>query len=595
VRSFVEQLKQRLLLSSVVSQHVRLVKRGRDFWGPCPFHKEQTPSFVVHDDKGRYHCFGCGADGDLIHFVESIRNVSFREAVAELSEKAGLPLPEESQQNRQEREVHGIFHQVLQTSKAWFQSQLSSTLGGAARDYLASRLVLPEVASQFELGWAPYHQNALGAFLTSQGIESRLQETVGVVFASEGKKEGRDRFRGRLIFPIHDDKGRVIGFGGRSLGGQEPKYLNSPETPVFLKNKTLYGLWQSKKNPHLISKPVVLVEGYLDVISLQAGHIARALAPLGTALGEDQLLKAWRLSATLLVCFDGDSAGEAAAYRTALRALPLLKPGYSLEFCQLPLGEDPQSLMAGGQQDVILKILASPKALVDFLWENLQQSHSLKTPEAQAAFKKQYGDWCQEIKDKEVRHLYLRAFEGRFYQETRSQKFFKKAALSPPTPFPRKVLLEKTKQGLQIKILLLTLLRHPSLIGEFEQSLENLGIPFENLDLMRWAILHWWQERALDLSVETINLIGCLEERGLGKEGVALMRSSEVRLHASFTREEASIQEARLGFQDVLSHYQREVSLKYEIEEAQATFARGMHEKAWRRLQKLKEIYAQLS
>lgn len=593
MRDFVEQLKSRLVLSSVIGEYVRLTRKGKDLWGVCPFHKERTPSFVVHDDTGRYHCFGCGAGGDAISFLEKLRHFSFREAVEELAAKIGLSLPQKNSVD--EKSSTRPLFQTLATASCWFQEQLTYTTGASARDYLESRGVSSEALKAFQLGWAPgssYNSSLLSRSLQAQDIPLTVLETAGLVFEPQNGKPGRDRFRDRIMFPIHDTQGRVIGFGGRVLGQGEPKYLNSPETPVFLKNQHLYGLWQATQNASLRQQPVVVVEGYLDVIALQMAGLARAVAPLGTAMGEAQLLKAWRLSAELLICFDGDAAGHTAAWRTATKALSLLKPGFSLAFCSLPAREDPQSLLLKGEQATLQSLFSAPTPLVDYLWDALHQMIPLNTPESQASFRKQYKEWCALIPHTDVRTLYERTFDGRFYEVTRGKA--RNPLRSKPTQVLSLGLRENSKKELQIQILLLTLIHHPELIVEFASSLASLVMPTSSLKALQEALLEWADQTTLDLCEEKGTLEEYLKQRGLTEAVASWLDMPKILTHAAFAQRTADLQTARLGFQDVFDHYQREVTLKLELEEAHTTFARHMHAKTWRRFQKLKEIYVQL-
>jgi DNA primase len=449
----------------------------------------------------------------------------------------------------------------------------------------------------------------LARFLKTRGMTLVVMEAAGLVFPPAKGKPGRDRFRARVIFPIHDAKGRVIGFGGRTLGTGEPKYLNSPETKLFDKGQHLYGLFQAQNNPRLAAQPLVLVEGYLDVIALQTAGLARALAPLGTALGEAQLLKAWRLSNAPIVCFDGDQAGENASLKTALKALPLLKPGFSLGFCLLPPQEDPQSVLMKGQATKLAALLADPVPLVDYLWAHLVTTIPVRTPEAQADFRKHYKDWCQTIVHGDIRALYERTFDNSFYEMMRppARAAFSKnqypsrsptrAPFRSPSPTPQALppLKVPDKNTLQIQILCLTLLNHPRLIAEFAESLSVLSFPSEVFERLQGVFLNW-AETSLDLSEENVkvSLDAYIQQKGLVDTVAHWLDLPHLLQHARFAHQNAPLEAARAGFQDVLETYQREASLLPELAEAQTVFARGMHETSWRRLQKLKEIYIQL-
>ena len=627
MRSLVAQIKAQLPLSSVVREYVRLTRKGKDFWGVCPFHKESSPSFVVHDDTGRYHCFGCGAGGDSISFISDIGNLSFKDAVETLALKCGLQLPEDFSTSTSHRPSHTPLYDILSQAALWFEGNLKQPGGAECRNYLHSRTIDPQAQRWFQMGWAPGTSQG-GTFLmqhfTRTGRQLSLLQEAGLVFPSERTLPPRDRFRGRLMFPIHDRRGRVVGFGGRTLGDGEPKYLNSPETAVFEKRQHLYGLWQSLKNKDLRDKPVVIAEGYLDVIALHTSGLARGVAPLGTAIGESQLLLAWGLSSAPIVCFDGDLAGQNAALKTALQALALLKPGFSLMFCPLPGDADPQSLIAQGDTGTLARLLHTPLALSEYLWQDLIKKFSLKTPESQAMFRKTYREYCQTIQDGDMRKLYEKTFDTQFYETLRQAPrgrtdhthgkatgFGGKSPRPTPklTPPPAPVLTPSHTHLLQVHILLLTARNHPELLLEFQDSLAALSLPLSLVPLQR-ALVEWAEMRTdpgmgdvatkegagndLDLSPEK----GILEEldifltqRELGDPGGGGIDPGRVFQHAAFAHQEVSFMEARRGFCDVLECYQREWGLKRELDEAQMMFSTNPREQSWTRLKKLRELY----
>ena len=344
---FLDELRQRLSLVSVISRKVRLVRRGRESTGLCPFHNEKSPSFTVSDEKGFFHCFGCGAHGDVIGFLMRSEGLSFPESVERLAREAGLALPVSSPEERQRAERQSTLVTAMETAAAWYQEQLGASAGRGALDYLRRRGLAEGTIARFRLGYAPEGRTALRDALTRAGVSIELAQEAGLV----GKGEDGalfDRMRGRVIFPIADRRGRVIAFGGRILGEGQPKYLNSPETPLFHKGRTLYGLGQALR-PAKDAGEVVVAEGYMDVIALSQAGFPQAVAPLGTALTEEQIAELWRLVPEPTLCFDGDTAGERAAARAADRALPLLKPGQSLRFAMLPEGRGSRHADPGGR------------------------------------------------------------------------------------------------------------------------------------------------------------------------------------------------------------------------------------------------------
>ncbi|MEY4161085.1 MAG: hypothetical protein RLZZ136_1706, partial [Pseudomonadota bacterium] len=337
---WLDELRARVTLSGVIGRTTRLTKAGHEFKACCPFHNEKSPSFTVNDAKGFYHCFGCGAHGDIIRWMTDQRGLSFMDAVKELASEAGMEVPAPDPRAAMVAEKQSTLHDVMKAAQDWFVAELAGPDGAKARTYLASRGFDAHTVTRFGFGYAPEGRQALKAAL-SQFPEALLQE-AGLRIAVEDK-DPYDRFRGRLMLPIEDARGRVIAFGGRILESGKtdaPKYLNSPDTPLFDKGRTLYNLHRAGPVSRQSGR-LVVVEGYMDVIALAAAGIGDGVAPLGTALTERQIEMLWRMVESPILCFDGDAAGQRAAMRAVTRALPLLRPAHSLRICRLPAGLDP--------------------------------------------------------------------------------------------------------------------------------------------------------------------------------------------------------------------------------------------------------------
>ncbi|HMB76480.1 MAG TPA: DNA primase, partial [Kiloniellaceae bacterium] len=410
---FLDELRQRIALSSLIGRRVKLTRRGREHSGLCPFHKEKTPSFTVSDDKGFYHCFGCGEHGDAIGFVMASEGLSFPEAVERLAGEAGLEVPKtgpEEQARAQRRK--GQF-ELLEAATAWFQDQLTGSKGQDARDYLLGRGLRPETLAAFRLGFAPAARGQLTAAMKARGFAPDALAEAGLVKPAEAGEPPRDHFFNRVVFPICDRRGRVVGFGGRTLGDSKAKYINSPETPLFHKGSHLYNLDKAVK---AVSdrREVIVAEGYMDVIALAQEGFPAAVAPLGTAVTEEQLAALWRLEREPLFCLDGDSAGRRAALRAAERALPMLKPGYSLRFAFLPDGEDPDSLVKARGAQAFRDVLARALPLVDILWHREADAREVSTPERRADLRRALREAAQPIRDPELRQDYVDALRARF-------------------------------------------------------------------------------------------------------------------------------------------------------------------------------------
>jgi len=411
--AFLDELRARTLLSAIISPSVKLVRAGREWKACCPFHNEKTPSFTINDEKGFYHCFGCGAHGDAIRFLTDARGLPFMDAVKELAGKAGLEVPAPDPQARERAERTSTLTDVMASCQKWFAEQLAGIEGAQAREYLKNRGIGPATITRFGIGFAPEGRNKLKTALLSLG-EDKLVETGMLIKNDEG--ETYDRFRGRIMIPIRDARGRVIAFGGRILGAGEPKYLNSPDTPLFDKGRTLYNL--DLASPATRSaKRLIVVEGYMDVIALDRAGISEAVAPNGTAVTEHQLERMWRLDPAPILCFDGDSAGQKAAIRAATRALSHLGPERTLRFVELPAGQDPDDVVQNGGRDALEALFSQPEPLVDRLWRHELQAQPLTTPEARAGLRQRLIEHSQAIGDQALARLYRDEWLRRFHDE----------------------------------------------------------------------------------------------------------------------------------------------------------------------------------
>jgi DNA primase len=362
---FLDEIRDRVSLASIVGRNVKLVRRGREYIGLCPFHNEKTPSFSVVEDKAFYHCFGCGAHGDVIGFVMRVTGSGFRETIEDLAKQAGLKLPEELPEDREREAQAASAHEACEAACAFFERQLQAPAGRAAREYLARRGLDAATIARFRLGWAPDQRDALKRALGASLPEPVLLE-AGLLRRPEAG-ETYDFFRGRVMFPIFDRAGKVIAFGGRVIGDGQPKYLNSPDTPIFDKGRTLYGAHLARAAPRSAQVPIV-TEGYMDVIALHQAGFAGAVAPLGTAVTETQLLELWRLGDRPVLCFDGDTAGRRAALRALDRGLPMLRPEAGLRFVFLPETEDPDSLIKSQGSAAFAAYLDAAVEASEFVW-----------------------------------------------------------------------------------------------------------------------------------------------------------------------------------------------------------------------------------
>ena len=409
--SFLDDIRDRLRISEVVGQRVQFDKKKTnaakgDFWGNCPFHGEKTPSFHCEDRKGRYYCFGCGASGDHFRFLTELDGLNFHEAVELLANQAGLQVPIMDKREQEREEKRKTLFEVMELATQFFQTKLHEPIGANARAYLRDRGLSPTIQQEFGIGFAPDSRNSLKEFLASKGIEAQQMEACGLVNHGEGIAVSYDKFRGRIMFPIPDARGRVIAFGGRALSDDAlAKYMNSPETELFHKSNVLYNFAKARK-PAYDQKQVIAAEGYMDVIALHAAGFANAVAPLGTALTERQMELLWRMNPEPVLCFDGDGAGLKAAYRAVDMALPNIQPGRSVRFAILPEGKDPDDLIREDGPDAMREVINGALPLAQMLWNREIESGIYNTPERRAELQTRMRQIVSSIKDESVRYHY---------------------------------------------------------------------------------------------------------------------------------------------------------------------------------------------
>lgn len=412
---FLDELRARLSVSEVVGKRVKLKKAGREWKGLSPFQQEKTPSFYVNDQKGFYHDFSSGKHGDIISFVMETDGLPFAEAVERLASMAGLALPAVTPDAARQEQRRRTLHDVMELAAKFFAETLASRAGAKARGYLADRAISPATQLQFRLGYAPPppERFALKEHLGKLGVSVEDMIETGLLVAGNDIPVPYDRFRDRVMFPITDLRGRVIAFGGRALEKDVPaKYLNSPETPLFHKGDNLYNHQTARKATH-DGSALIVVEGYVDVIAMVTAGFAGAVAPLGTALTESQLALLWKMADEPILCFDGDRAGQKAAYRAADLAMPFLAPGKSLRFALLPEGQDPDDLARSGGRGAIEEVIAAAKPLAEMIWSRELEGGNFSTPERRAALEARIKELASGIRDEVVRRYYRDDFAER--------------------------------------------------------------------------------------------------------------------------------------------------------------------------------------
>ena len=550
---FLDELRARLSLSDVVGRKVSLKRRsGSEYAGLCPFHNEKTPSFTVNDKKGFFYCFGCHEKGDAIGFVMKTEGLSFPESVEKLAREVGMEVPRATPQERERSERASTLQDVVEQAARWFQKQLRLPVGRQGLDYLRGRGLSDETIDDFRLGFAPDSRDGLLGALKREGVPvDKLVEAGLVIQPEDSGREPYDRFRGRVMFTINDRRGRAIAFGGRVMGTGEPKYLNSPETPLFHKGANLYCLDRARVATTK-DQPVIVAEGYMDVIALHGAGFTGAVAPLGTALTEGQLGEMWKLADEPYLCFDGDNAGRRAAQRAADRALPLLRPGKSLRFIALPAGEDPDSLVRSRGPDAVRRVLELARPLADVIWELETEGKPADTPERRASVKAALLARVGTIADGSVQSYYRSEMNERLNKAHRpppsarwqggSRRPFGRGGPGPePAPFPSGTAARLAGTDLdssrQERALLGALIERPALLHVVADDLRTLEIAHPDLLRLESALLEYLVEvPGVDPAAEEALGHGGLEEQlltehlqRLGLETVALGARAKAR------------------------------------------------------------------
>jgi DNA primase len=602
--TFLDELRARTALSALVGRTVKLQRAGREWKAPCPFHKEKTPSFYVNDEKGFYHCFGCSAHGDAIRWLTDARGLPFIDAVKELADAAGMEVPAPDPRAQEKAERAAGLYDVMAAAQLWYEEQLGGLEGAEARAYLQKRGVSDATRRRFGFGYAPNGRARLKAALRDLGNDNLVE--AGLLIAPEADeaaarpREPYDRFRGRLMFPIRDRRSRVIGFSGRILGEGEPKYLNSPDTPLFDKGRSLFNL--DKAGPATReARRVIVVEGQMDVIALDQAGISEAVAPLGTALTEAQLGLLWRLCPSPILCFDGDSAGQKAAARAALRALPHAGPDRSLAFATLPAGQDPDDLIRAGGRAALESLLEAAEPLVERLWRFESAAEPLDTPERRAGLRRRLLDHAASIEDRDVRDQYRADLLRRFDALTRPPPDAGRRQWRPNAPLragfrpggPLRITRASDRAkavGLAglgadtARAALAGLLRFPELIAAHSEAIAALPVVGRDAGRLRSAMV----EAALThgaLDPERLDTI-------LASAGVASLAEKlrlERGLAFSFTRRDADPERASRDLVLVIDTLAARPGLDAALDAATTRLKKEGDEAAFREQQRLRE------
>ncbi|SHF18565.1 DNA primase [Kaistia soli DSM 19436] len=600
--SFLDDIRARLPLSSVIGPRVSWDRRKSqpakgDYWACCPFHGEKSPSFHADDRKGRYHCFGCGVSGDHFTFLTEHEGLSFPEAVERLAADAGLALPARDERAEAQEKVRASLHEVMELACRFFEDGLQARDGANARGYLSGRDLGPDIQRRFRLGYARSSRNALKEHLAAKGVSHDDMVATGLLIAGDDIPVSFDRFRDRVMFPITDFRGRIVAFGGRALSPDaQAKYLNSPETVLFKKGDLLYNGFEARKAVQAAGT-LVVVEGYVDVISMVVAGFGHTVAPLGTALTEHQLELLWRQTPEPILCFDGDKAGLRAAYRAVDLALPALKPGRSIRFALLPEGQDPDDLVRHSGRAAMADILASAKPLVEMIWTRETDQGGFETPERRAAFEAKLRDIARSVGDETVRRHYeqalserARAFFGGDAREGNRrgggprQSSFRRGKgdgpadaryvptfrmQAPPISAALQQIRSRPVAGLRETVLVMTMAHHPALIADHFDAFAHIELTNRDLDSLRSQIL---EIAAEDPHVGSGDLMQRLMGAGFGELVERLDR--HLKLGGIWQAEAgAPEQDALDGWLQALTLHRKARTLHKELKDAEAALA----------------------
>ncbi len=472
--NFLDELRARTPIAALIGRSVKLTRSGRESKGCCPFHGEKTPSFYVYDDH--YHCFGCGEHGDAISFVMKSTGAGFMEAVETLASEAGLEIPKASPQQAEAEQKRAGIAEVLEAAAQIYQKWLFAPEGKPALDYLRARGLTDATIQKFGLGWSGEGRGALASALSRQGIKPEQLIEAGLMKA--GERGPVDMFFSRVMFPIADRRGAKISFGGRILGDGQPKYVNGPETPAFSKRRSLYGLNFARDSVRK-GEPLIVVEGYMDVIALAQAGFGGAVAPLGTALTEDHLAELWRLSPAPILCFDADAAGRRAAMRSVELALPELTPDKTLKLLRLPEKQDPDSLIRARGPAAFKTQLDSAQPISAVLFDMLAEGATLTSPEGRAQFRNRLAETAGKITDKSLAGEYRSLLLDRFFA-SRARPGAKKTfgPLKPPSLRGARPAIDPAAADAErSRILTIILLNHPALLPDMEEAYALIDLP----------------------------------------------------------------------------------------------------------------------
>jgi len=566
-KPFLDELRARLRLSDIIGQRITVQRAGREFKACCPFHNENTPSFTINDDKEFFHCFGCGAHGDHIGFVMRHDNVPFMEAVESLAAQAGLQVPKATPQEREKFDRQDLYYKMMEATTQFFTNQLYDPKNTEILSYLRGRGLDDQTIAGFRLGYAPADGQALRQFLKGTKKYNDA-DMVELCLTKSSTRGGEDYsfFRDRVMFPVMDKKGRVVAFGGRVLpeslrppnpnnNFSPPKYINSSETPLFHKGRLVYNVSNARAAAQE-GMPLIVAEGYADVIALVQAGFKGAVAPLGTALTDTQITLLWDMIPTgeidfvkePILCFDGDNAGQRAAVRAMDRILPILRPGVSARFAFMPSGQDPDDVLKTKGAAAMQTIIDQAIPLHDMIWRTLTAGKDFNRPEQRAALLDRLEKTVLQIADRTIQQSYRQILKNKFYQRPsghyagQGQK--KSAAAHVQVTLSR----PKANQDLPIRLILGMIIHHPALYDHYEEKIAGLTCVNPTLDAVRQHVISILSETS---GITHENLLDALHNKGIEGEQIASLKQ-DMKLHTPYVFDEGAQDNIETGLKELL-------------------------------------------
>ena len=563
-KPFLDELRTRLKLSDIIGNRIAVTRKGREFQACCPFHSEKTPSFTINDEKEFYHCFGCGAHGDHLGFVMRHDNLPFMDAVETLATQAGMQVPKATPQERERYDRQDLYYKMMEEATKFFTAQLFETKNADILNYLRNRDLTEDTINQFRLGYAPDDAQSLRAHMKSKGYSDRDMVELCLTKKSTRGTDDYSFFRDRVMFHVMDKKGRVVAFGGRVLPDHmrppqpnstftPPKYLNSAETPLFHKGHMVYNMSNARAAANN-DKPIIVAEGYADVIALAQGGFKGAVAPLGTAMTETQISLLWDMipysDASEIkepyLCFDGDNAGQRAAIRAMDRVLPILRPGVSARFAFMPEGQDPDDLIRAKGSDAMQTILDQSIPLHDMIWRHLTLGRDLSRPESRASLMDAIDKMVLQIADRNIQQSYRQILKDKYYQHFRAKSTpFQKGKPKQPT-----IALSRpnANRDLPARLILGIIIRKPELYDIYEERLAGFQVSNPALDALRQNVISILSDTS---GITHEILLESLENTGTKGDMIASL-NRDMRLHASYVYNKDADEAIETGLKELL-------------------------------------------